>query len=54
MHNIILKLFEETGDIEPRKHTKQECKLDRYHSLYLTGLVMANPEIQLAKIRDKG
>ena len=52
VHNI-LKLFEETGDIEPRKHPKQECKLDRHHSLYIIGLVMANPEMQLAEIRDK-
>lgn len=52
VHNI-LKLFEQTGEVEPRKHPKREHKLDRHHSLYITGLIMAYPTMHLSEIVEK-
>ena len=52
VHNIF-KLFEETGEVDHRKHPKREKNLDDHHSLYIIGLIVANPEMHLSEIADK-
>ncbi len=32
VHNV-LRLFEDTGEVDPRKHPKRERKLDEHHSI---------------------
>ena len=49
VHNT-LKLFEQTGEVDPRKREKREGKLDNYHASYVIGLVLAEPSLKLPEL----
>ena len=51
-HNIF-KLFEATGDVEPKKPIPREHKLDGHHELYIIGLILHFPTLQLSELVDK-
>lgn len=49
VHNV-WQLFQDTGEVDPRKRPKSEHKLDNYHSLYIIGLIAAYPALKLSEI----
>ena len=52
VHNI-LKLFESTGEVEPRKYPNWERKLDNHHLAYIIRLIVAYPTLHLSDITEK-
>ena len=48
----VCQLFETTGEVDPKPIPKREelRKLDGHHELYIIGLVMENPALQLSEI----
>ena len=51
-HNIF-KLFEATGEVEPKKQSHYEHRLDSHHELYIIGLVLHFPTMQLSELVEK-
>ena len=51
----ILKLFERTGSVDPKKPRKrpEKSKLDNHHQLYIIGLILENPALYLKDICSK-
>lgn len=49
----IFKLFEATGDVDPKKPNQREHKLDSHHELYIIGFVLHSPTVQLSELVDK-
>ena len=49
VHNT-LTLFEQTGEVDPKKREKREGKLDNYHASYVIGLVLAEPLLKLPEL----
>ena len=46
VHNIF-KLFEQTGEVDPKKSRgrPEQVKLDSYHQLFIIGIVLENPHL---------
>lgn len=51
VHNI-LKLFENTGEVDPKKHPEQDHKLDGHHANYIIGLITAYPSLHLSELAE--
>lgn len=53
-HNIF-KRFEDTGEVDPKPAPKRKelRKMDDHHELYVVGLVLANPTMQLSEMCSK-
>ena len=49
----IFKLFESTGEVDPNKKPRRDHKLDDHHALYIVGLVLNFPALQLSEFVDK-
>lgn len=51
----IFERFQTTGEVDPKPATRRDTlrKLDCHHRLYVVGLVMASPDLQLKEIVDK-
>ena len=49
----IFKLFESTGEVDPNKKPRRDHKLDDHHALYIVGLVLNFPALQLSELVDK-
>ena len=53
-HNIF-KRFQSTGEVDPKPATRRESlrKLDNHHKLYVIGLIVASPDLQLSELVSK-
>ena len=51
VHNIF-KLFEQTGEVDPKKSRgrPEQVKLDSYHQLFIIGIVLENPTMYLGEV----
>ena len=51
----VFKRFEDTGEVDPKPAPKRKelRKLDDHHELYIVGLVLANPTVQLSEMCSK-
>ena len=51
-HNIV-KLFEATGDVDHKPQPKRERKLDSHHEIYISGMILDSPTLQLLEIASR-
>ena len=51
-HNIF-KLFEATGEVDHKPQPKRERKLDSHHEIYIIGMILDSPTLQLSEIASK-
>ena len=49
----IFKLFEATGEVDHKSQPKRERKLDNHHELYIIGMILDCPTLQLPEIASK-
>ena len=49
----IIELFERTGEVQPKTTCKRERKLDVYHEMFIIGLVLESPMLQLPELIKK-
>lgn len=46
----IFKPFEATGEVSTKKHQKHDRKLDNYRKIYIIGLILSCPTLELSKL----
>ena len=49
----IFKLFEATGAVDHKPQSKREKKLDSHHEIYIIGMILDCPTLQLSEIASK-
>ena len=49
----IFKLFETTGEVDHKSQPKREHKLDSHHEIYIIGMILDSPTLQLSEIASK-
>ena len=49
----IFKLFEATGEVDHKPQPKRERKLDSHHEIYIIGMILDCPILQLSEIASK-
>ena len=51
VYNII-KLFENTGEVDPKVRQRSEKKLDNYHTSYILGLILSEPATRITELLE--
>ena len=49
----IFKLFEATGEVDHKPQPKRERELDSHHEIYIVGMILDSPTLQLSEIASK-